>query len=59
MTISAHPRLRGREFADSLLELWFYVAIGGQVACLYERNKRIVADCHQTRRLRTNLLDDR
>lgn len=55
----APPRLRGAGIADSLLEIWFYVAIGGQVACLYKRDKRIVTDFHQTRRLGTNLLDDR
>jgi hypothetical protein len=40
------------------LKIGIYVAISGQVARLYQRNKRIVADSHQSRRLRAHLLDD-
>ena len=65
MYTSQGTRILHREFRpDSLaggplLEVRLYIAVRGQIASLYQGDKRIVAESHQSCRLRTYLLDDR
>jgi hypothetical protein len=46
-------------FVTNPLEVGLDVAIGRQIASFYQRDKRVITELYQPRRLGTHLLDDR